>query len=179
MPPLLWVNYLEKTMRNKTLNETVIVFHNKDPSSAMSRTMLDRLIKDGIIPYEMHGNRVVIDYDLLLSTLNEILGFDADNSFVHLRSIESAIAELKEKKSEIGVGADRLRKLIANGLVPAIKIGNRSYIAMEAFDPPYDSRLSTSTYIKKEKKEEKYSNVDQQIAEIIRNRSAEIRMCRL
>ena len=166
-------------MRNKTINETVTVFHNKDPSSAMNRSMLVRLIEDGIIPYEKHGNRVVIDYDLLLSTLNEILGFDADNSFVHLRSIESAIAELKEKKSEIGVGEDRLRKLISDGIIPIIKIGNRSYIAMEAFEPPYDSRLNTSTYHNRKKKEEKYLYVDQQIAEIIRNRSAEIRMCRL
>lgn len=173
---MLWANSLEKTMRNKTLNETVKVFHNKDPTSAINRTMLVRLIEDGVIPYEKHGNRVVIDYDSLLLILNETLGFDADNSFVHLRSIESAIAELKEKKSEIGVGEDRLRKLISEKDIPVVQIGNRSYIAMEAFEPPYDNRLSTSNYNKKEKK---YSNVDQQIAEIIRNRSAGIKMCRI
>ena len=50
-------------MRLKTLQQTVNAMKADDPDTALNRSMLLRLIADGILPYEMHGNRHIVDYD--------------------------------------------------------------------------------------------------------------------
>ncbi|MBO4264529.1 MAG: hypothetical protein J5922_00425 [Clostridia bacterium] len=149
-------------MRNKTVNQIVNDFRSKDPGTVINRTMLIRLMDDGVIPYEQHGNRIVCDLDTVLVILNDMLGLEPTESFLHLRSIEKAICGLKILHSELGVGEDRLRQLISEGRVPTIKIGNRNYIAMESFEPPYDCRFGTATY--NSKNEKKQSNVKKQLA---------------
>ena len=120
-------------MRLKTLQQAVNAMKAEDPDTALNRSMLLRLIADGILPYEMHGNRHIVDYDRLMLR---------DSRFgPHLRTVETAMREPRKKQPELGLGEDRIRNLIARGKIPSLRVGNRSYIPMEAFYPSNLERI--------------------------------------
>ena len=120
-------------MRLKTLQQTVNAMKADDPDTALNRSMLLRLIADGILPYEMHGNRHIVDYDRVKRCLCDRLMLRDSRFGPHLRTVETAMRELRKKQPELGLGEDRIRNLIAHGKIPSLRVGNRSYIPMEAF----------------------------------------------
>ena len=169
-------------MRFKTINEIVNIFKKHDLETALCRTFLQKLLDDGKVPYEKHGNRVVCDYDTLLMKLNIMLGMGPLTKFVRLRSIDKAILELKKQGSEIGIGEDRLRELISAGMVPTVQIGNRNYLAMEMFSPPFDRLFNADAYVYKDRepiqtRRKKYS--EEQLSELIKRANKEAVMCRV
>ena len=169
-------------LRFKTINEVVKVFRQQDPDTAFNRYFLLRLLNDGKIPFEKHGNRAVCDYDNLLMKLNNMLGLGPFARFLRLRSIEKAVLELKKQGSEIGIGEDRLRELISVGMVPTVQIGNRNYLAMEMFSPPFDRLFNSDAYVYKDRgpiqtRRKKYS--EEQLSELFKRANKEAVMCRV
>ena len=169
-------------MRFKTINEIVKDFRRNDPDTAFGRTFLQRLLDDGRIPYEKHGNRAICDYDSLLMKLNIMLGMGPRSRFLRIRSIENAVLELKKSRCEIGIGEDRIRELISAGRVPTIQIGNRNYLAMEMFMPPYDRMFNADAYVYKERRitgTRGRSFAEEQLAELIERSNKDILLCRI
>ena len=102
-------------MRLKTLQQAVNAMKAEDPDTALNRSMLLRLIADGILPCEMHGNRHIVDYDRVKRCLCDRLMLRDSRFGPHLRTVETAMRELRKKQPELGLGEDRIRNLIARG----------------------------------------------------------------
>ncbi len=127
-------------MRLKTMQKSVDEMRMSDPATDFNKSMLERLLSDGAVPFEKHGNRIVLDYDMLIRCLNDRLELDG-NRPPHIRTIDHAVAEVKRDLPDLGVGEEKVRTLVALGKIPFIRIGNRTYLAMELFHAPYNRRL--------------------------------------
>jgi len=82
----------------------------------------------------------------------------------------------------MGIGEDKLRKLISAGMVPTIQIGNRNYLAMEMFDPPHDRMFCTYGYTFQDRepcqsRRLKYS--EEQFSELIKRSAKKTVICRI
>ena len=66
----------EIKMQLMTLQKAVDKIRAYDPNTAVNFSMLSRLVGDGMIPYEKHGNRTIIDYDRLVVRLKDALDVD-------------------------------------------------------------------------------------------------------
>ena len=170
-------------MRLKTIPQAVAKLHEDDPGTALNRSMLLTLMDEGLLDYEMRGNRRVIDYDDLCVRLRELLGLTEGRGYLsslpHIRTIDSAYRELKETRPELGLSEERIRMLIDTGRLVCIPIGNRSYIAMELFKPPYDRRLMVTDGEERRTARRKYSSpADEQIREVLSKSGRGVRMKR-
>ena len=74
----------------------------------------------------------------MVLTLRRMLDLN-DTVFPHIRSVNKALPTL----ADYGFGEDKVRRLVAEGTVDCIRIGNRSYIALEQFDWPYAEKIFT------------------------------------
>lgn len=128
-------------MRVKTLPQAVIEAQKKDPVTALNKFMLSSLIREKKIPYGNHGNRTVVDYDLIVPAINALLEFSETDELPRLRTIRSAVEELRETKPEIGFGEEHIRTCVLDGRIASITVGNRRYIAMESFETPHCERI--------------------------------------
>ena len=128
-------------MKVLTLVQAVEEIRRLDPSSAVNITMLNRLINDKKIPYGSRGVRTVVEWYMLIASLNEMLNFTGETFLPKIRTVRNAAFELKESKSQIGVSEEHIRRCIEDGRIGFIAIGNRRYIAMQSFDPPYSETL--------------------------------------
>ena len=170
-------------MRLKTIPQAVAKLHEDAPGTALNRSMLLTLMDEGLLDYEMRGNRRVIDYDDLCVRLRELLGLTEEHGYLsslpHIRTIDSAYRELKETRPELGLSEERIRMLIDPGRLVCIPIGNRSYIAMELFKPPYDRRLMVTDGEERRVARRKYlSPADEQIREVLAKGGRGVRMKR-
>lgn len=170
-------------MRLKTIPQAVTKLHEDDPGTALNRSMLLTLMDEGLLDYEMRGNRRVIDYDDLCVRLRELLGLTEEHGYLsslpHIRTIDSAYRELKETRPELGLSEERIRMLIDTGRLVCIPIGNRSYIAMELFKPPYDRRLIVTDGEERRTMKRKYASpADEQIREVLAKGGRGVRMKR-
>ena len=114
-------------MRIKTLPQIVKVAKELDPDTALNESMLVELMASGNLPYEKHGNRTVTDMDTVIPCLNRMLGLNADASLPRLRTIRGAVRELRQCRSELGIGEDHIREAVNDGRMNCIRIGNRAY----------------------------------------------------
>lgn len=89
-------------MRLKTLQQAVNAMKAEDPDTVLNRSMLLRLIADGILPCEMHGNRHIVDYDRVKRCLCDRLMLRDSRFGPHLRTVETAMRELRKKQPELG-----------------------------------------------------------------------------
>ena len=170
-------------MRLKTIPQAVTKLHEDDPGTALNRSMLLTLMNEGLLDYEMRGNRRVIDYDDLCVRLRELLGLTEGHGYLsplpHIRSVNGAYRELKETRPELGLSEERIRMLIDTGRLVCIPIGNRSYIALELFKPPYDQRLMLTDGAEHRPAKRKYfSPADEQIREVLAKCGRGVRMKR-
>ena len=154
-------------MKVLTLPQAVEEIRRLDPGSAVNVTMLDRLIKDKHIPCGSRGVRTVIDWHTLIASLNEILHFTGETFLPKIRSIRSAAAELKELKSETGIAEEHIRRCVADGKIGFISIGNRCYVAMQNFSPPYANALVYGTSQSRTKREFVRNNIMEQLSTTI------------
>ena len=132
-------------MRIKTLCGTVKEICKLDPESAVGESFLMSLVQSGELPHTYHGNRLVVDYDIISSTFNRLLGFDENGALPQIRTIRRAVEELKQNNPDMGIGEKLIRGAVKDGRIPSIKIGNREYIAMQSFDEPYCRRIFEPT----------------------------------
>lgn len=47
-------------MRLKTMQKSVDEMRRSDPAADFNKSMLERLLSDGAVPFEKHGNRITI-----------------------------------------------------------------------------------------------------------------------
>ena len=59
-------------MRIKSLPQAVKEAQKSDPKTAINKFMLASLISEKKIPHGNHGNRTVVDYDLIIPAINVI-----------------------------------------------------------------------------------------------------------
>ena len=154
-------------MRIKTLPQIVKAAKKLDPDAALNESMLAELMASGNLPYEKHGNRTVSNMDAVIPCLNRMLGLNADTSLPRLRTIRGAVRELRQCRSELGIGEDHIRAAVNDGRIDCIRIGNRAYIAMEFFDEPYIQRFTRIELGGTERKRKGDSSAVAQIGEII------------
>ena len=128
-------------MKILTLSQIVRECKKLDPNSAINTAMLNRLISDKKITYGSIGNRTVLEWHTLITCLNELLGFSDESFFPQIRTIRKAAEELKYSASDIGVAERHIRRCVSDGKIGFISIGNRCYIAMQSFMPPYSESL--------------------------------------
>lgn len=90
-------------LRLKTLQQTVNATKAEDPDTALNRSMLLRLIADGILPYEMHGNRHIVDYDRVKRCLCDRLMLRDSRFGPHLRTVETAMRNSEKSNPNWGL----------------------------------------------------------------------------
>lgn len=128
-------------MRIKTIPSLVSEIRTIDPSSAVGESFLMHLTVSKQLSHSYHGNRLVVDADAIVPTLNHLLGFEGNGNLPHIRTIREAAAELKQIHPQMGVGEKLIRSAVKDGRIASICIGNRKYIALESFDEPYCRRI--------------------------------------
>ncbi len=107
-----------------------------------------------------------------------MLGFESRSEVkITTGAIVDAVWEAK-----IGIGEDRLREMISAGMVPTVQIGNRNYLAMEMFSPPFDRLFNADAYVYKDRepiqtRRKKYS--EEQLSELLKRANKEAVMCRI
>ena len=148
-------------MKTKTINQAVKLIKQYDPNSACNESMLTELITTGNLPAAHHGNRTVIDFDILIPLLNQMLGLENEDQIPHLRTIRSASNEIKQKFPDLGIGEKQIRASIENEQLDVIRIGNHAYIAMEFFEKPYVNRFSPELNYSFTKKQKTNSAIEQ------------------
>ena len=156
-------------MRIKTIPQIVKAAQELDPGTVLNESMLTELISSGNLPFEKRGNRTVSDMDSVIPCLNRMLGLNADTALPRLRTIRGAAKELRQYRSELGIGEDHIREAVNDGRIDCIRIGNRAYIAMEFFDEPYIQRFTKMEMGGTERKRKGASSALAQIGLLISN----------
>lgn len=128
-------------MRLKTLAQIVHEIRTADPESAVGESFLTALVEGNELWHTYRGNRLVADAETVPAALNRLLGFEETAVLPQIRTIRSAVAELKLSRPEIGIGEKMIRSAVKDGRIASIGIGNREYIAMQSFDEPYCRRI--------------------------------------
>lgn len=166
-------------MRIKTLPQIVKAAKELDPDTVLNESMLAELMASGNLPFEKHGNRTVSDMDTVIPCLNRMLGLNADTSLPRLRTIRGAAKELRQRRSELGIGEVHIRAAVNDGRMNCIRIGNRAYIAMEFFEEPYIQRFAKMELGGTERKRKADSSAVAQIGAMIARSQGEPRVRRV
>lgn len=128
-------------MKILTIHQAVEEIKKNDPNSDISTTMLNRLINEKKLPYGSRGNRTVIEWFILIASLNELLKFTGESFLPQIRTIRNAATELKQIKPDLGVSESHIRRYVEDEKIGFISIGNRHYVAMQSFSFPYSESL--------------------------------------
>lgn len=131
----------------------------EDKNTSITRGLLKQLVNNGDLDHEMRGNRIVIDYDELPSCLRRIFNVSNGSTLPRVRTIMSAVRELKDVYPKLHIGESRLRALVAEGVVPYVLVGNRAYISLESID----YYISHWHEINKARRQKKKDEIDQNI----------------
>lgn len=159
-------------MRIKTIPKIVEEIRSLDAQSAVGESFLIALADANELPHTYHGNRLVADAEAVIPMLNRLLGFEGREDIPHIRSIRGAVAELKERTINIGIGEKLIRSAVKDGRIPCIRIGNREYIAMQSFDEPYCNRILEKTASVANRTETVKRDVMVQMAEVLASNPA-------
>ena len=89
---------------------------------------------------------MVSDMEELTKGMNQIFGIHEECTIPRIRSIHNAVLELRETQPELGISEERIRFLARMNKLPHIKVGNRSYVALESFEYPYNQCLIYDDY---------------------------------
>ncbi len=166
-------------MKVMTLPQAIKEIRIQDPDSALSETMLQTLIEEKRIPYGNRGNRTVIKLDMVISAINEMLGFAGATSLPQIRTIRKGAVEINNSSEYFLIGETHIRKCVADGKVPTITIGNRKYIALQSFKEPYCKCLIYGESPEREKRHEMKDDMLQQMNASISSRSGVPRVVRV
>ena len=133
-------------MRIKTMNSIVEEIKQIDGFSAINLGMLRMLFETKALKSMQRGNRIVSDMDQLIEELNQLWGIKEKHKVPRIRSIHNAFLELREIQPQLGLSEERIRFLVSQKKLPCVKVGNRAYVALECFEPPYDQNLMYDDY---------------------------------
>ena len=134
-------------MKIKTINKAIEKIKEIDERSALNNTMLRSLTEQKLIESFRRGNRTVVEIGQFVKDMNILFGFNERDSLPKVRSIHNAYTELKDLNPELGISEERIRFLVMKEKIPSLRIGNRAYIALETFEPPFDHCLLYDDYI--------------------------------
>lgn len=133
-------------MRIKTINSIVEEIKQIDGFSAINLGMLRMLFETKALKSIQRGNRTVSDMDQLIEELNQLWGIEEKYKVPRIRSIHNAFLKLREIQPQLGLSEERIRFLVSQKKLPCVKVGNRAYVALECFEPPYDQNLIYDDY---------------------------------
>ena len=134
-------------MRIKTTRAIVDEIRMIDGSSAVNQGMLTTLFETKQLKYYYRGNRVVADFDHVIEGMNKIYNLNEKDVMPRIRSIHNAFRELRELGIDTGISEERIRFLVEKKKLPSIEVGNRSYIALESFEAPYNECLIYDDFV--------------------------------
>lgn len=140
-------------MKIKTTKKLAEAIKKQDAQNAINANMLKSLFEDKVLTSWKVGNRTVSDLLLLIREINQLFGLEDKEQIPKVRSIHNAYVSLKDSNPDLGISEERIRLLVVKGKIPHIRIGNRAYIALEIFDPPYDKCLVYDDFIDSSKVE--------------------------
>ena len=156
-------------MKIKTLPQIVKAVKAYDTDTAINESMLSYLIASGCIPFEKRGNRTVSDFDTAMMCLNQMLGLEATKKIPHIRTIRGATRDIKNNKADLGIGEEQIRAAVDDERIDFIRIGNRTYIAVELFNEPYIQHFTQIRFDCTERKRKADSSALAQIGLLISN----------
>ena len=128
------------------MNSIVEEIKQIDGFSAINLGMLRMLFETKALKSMQRGNRIVSDMDQLIEELNQLWGIKEKYKVPRIRSIHNAFLELREIQPQLGLSEERIRFLVSQKKLPCVKVGNRAYVALECFEPPYDQNLIYDDY---------------------------------
>lgn len=132
-----------KFLTSKKLSDE---FKRLDSNTAVNQNMILRIFEDKLVPYQMRGNRKIVDFDSFIIRLNGLMRLDENGTKVpRLRTITTAIRDLKTEQLMIGVSKESLKEWVNKGFIGSFKIGNRTIIALDSFEEPYVNMLLSET----------------------------------
>lgn len=137
----------------------------EDGNTSITRGFIKQLVNNGDLDHEMRGNRIVIDYDDLPKCLRRVFNVPDSSTLPRIRTIMSAVRELKDVYPQLHIGESRLRSLVMEGVVPCIYVGNRAYISLESIDY-YKSHWHEINQARRQKKKDE---IDQNIMSQLEN----------
>ena len=117
-----------------------------DDNTAVNPDMLRSLVKEKKVKYIYHGDSLRINADQFPIDMNNLFGLDPSMEMPRIRSIHNAFLAVRESNPELGISEQRIRRLVGMGKLPHIRIGNRAYVALESFAPPYNECLLYDDY---------------------------------
>ena len=163
-------------MRIMTLQKATDMVHRADPKTDFNLSMLRRMCENKLVRSGKRGNRQVLDFDEMVCSLYAIFDLSQDNvptSPPMIRTIEHALEEKRNDFSMMGLGEKRIRELIRDGTIPSLPIGNRNYIALESFEPPFINRWLKVWEDESIPQNEEMSYVDKCLLSLIQGGSSE------
>ena len=99
--------------------------------------------------------------------MNQMLGLDGTTALPHLRTIRGAVKELRSDSPGLGLGEDQIRTAVQDGRIDCIRIGNRTYIALEFFKEPYVQRFTRMRFAENECKPKLRDSTHEQLAQLV------------
>ncbi len=124
-----------------TVRQIVAKCKEYDPGTDINRDMLYTLFREGKIPYDMHGNRLVADFYAVMKCITNRLMLYELRTFPKIRTVRHAARDLREQKLATGINEKHIRAFLRTDSLRSIEIGNRHYIALQSFDKPYNHCL--------------------------------------
>lgn len=134
-------------MQIVSVNRLAKAINDLDPDSAINANMIRSLFADGMVRSWKHGNRAVCNVSEFMEDINKLFGFNEKETLPRVRAIHSAFLDLRNEAPNLGISEERIRFLVVKKRLPHIKMGNRAYIALESFQPPYDQCLVYDDYM--------------------------------
>lgn len=142
----------------ETVPKLVKHYKTVDPNTAINASMLCTLVGDGRIRSARHGNRIVLNRNVVAEDISLLLNVNCDG-MPHLRSIRSAVGEMELRSN--GVGEERLRDWVKSGDIPSLHIGSWDYIALESLTNDALEKLEHFTF-----SQPKTSHVDKEYEKV-------------
>ena len=134
-------------MKIQTIRKATQTIKSSDAQSAINNNMLRTLAENQRINSFKRENRTLFEVEILRDDINVMFGLGKGKDFPRVRSIHDAYTELRTSNPELGISEERIRFLIKKQKIPFIKIGNRAYVALETFEPPFDLCLIYDDYL--------------------------------
>ena len=117
----------------RSVRQAVREIRENDPGTAMTETLLKRLIHEGEVSYTTCGTRELIEMETLGRELSAL--FDCGNVCVpRMRTVRTAAENIRNSDGGNAMTEYRIRMLIRNGKMPCYEAGTRQIIALDSFD---------------------------------------------
>jgi hypothetical protein len=115
------------------VRQAVREIQESDPCTAMTETLLKRLIHEGDVSYTICGTRELIEMETLGRELSALFG--CKGAYVpKMRTVRTAAKDIRNSDGGNAMTEYRIRMLIRNGKMPCYEAGTRQIIALESFD---------------------------------------------